>query len=109
MDYSVLERSALFKGVHVKALREALESVPHHIQCYDKEETVFYMMDAAERIGIVLEGHVQAQKVFPSGSQINVTVPVKDSSCPGAEKNHFLNPILYCVVTNLFQHDRFDA
>ena len=74
MDYSVLERSALFKGVPVKALREALESVPHHIQCYDKEETVFYMMDAAERIGIVLEGHVQAQKVFPSGSQINVTV-----------------------------------
>jgi len=74
MDYSVLERSTLFRGVPVKVLRETLESVPHHIQCYDKEETIFFMMDAAERIGIVLEGRVQAQKAFPNGSQINVTV-----------------------------------
>ena len=74
MDYSVLERSALFKGVSAKDLRDVLEATPHHIQCYDKEETIFHMMDAAERIGIVLEGRAQAQKAFPNGSQINVSV-----------------------------------
>lgn len=74
MDYSVLERSALFKGVSAKELRDVLEATPHHIQCYDKEETIFHMMDAAERIGIVLEGRAQAQKAFPNGSQINVSV-----------------------------------
>ena len=73
MDYSVLERSALFKGVSAKDLRDVLEATPHHIQCYDKEETIFHMMDAAERIGIVLEGRAQAQKAFPNGSQINVS------------------------------------
>ena len=74
MDYSVLERSTLFRGIPAQELRNVLESTPHHIQCYDKEETIFHMMDSADRIGIVLEGHVQAQKTFPNGSQVNVSV-----------------------------------
>lgn len=71
---SVLERSVLFKGVSAKELRDVLEETPHHIQCYEKEETIFHMMDSAERLGIVLEGRAQAQKTFPNGSQINVSV-----------------------------------
>lgn len=74
MDDSVLERSTLFRGVPAQELRNVLESTPHHIQCYDKEETIFHMMDAADRIGIVLEGRAQAQKAFPNGSQVNVSV-----------------------------------
>ena len=74
MDYSVLERSALFKDVSARDLRDLLENTPHHIQCYDKEETIFHMMDNAERVGIVMEGRAQAQKAFPNGSQINVSV-----------------------------------
>lgn len=74
MDYSVLERSTLFKGVSAIELREVLERTPHHIQCYDKEETIFHMMEDAARIGIVLEGRAQAQKAFPNGSQVNVSV-----------------------------------
>ncbi len=74
MDYSVLERSTLFRGVSAIALREVLENTPHHIQCYDKEETIFHMMEDASRIGIVLEGRAQAQKAFPNGSQVNVSV-----------------------------------
>ena len=31
-------------------------------------------MEDARRIGVILEGHVQAQKPFPDGSQINVSV-----------------------------------
>lgn len=74
MDYSVLEKSALFAGLSAKALRNVLEDVSHHIQCYDKGETVFHLMEAANRIGVILEGRVQAQKPFPNGSQINVSV-----------------------------------
>ena len=74
MDYSVLEKSTLFSGVPVKELRDDLEAVPHHIQCYDKGETVFHLMEDANRIGVVLEGRVQAQKPFPNGSQINVSI-----------------------------------
>ena len=74
MDYSVLEKSTLFSGVPAKELRDDLEAVPHYIQCYDKGETVFHLMEDANRIGVVLEGRVQAQKPFPNGSQINVSI-----------------------------------
>jgi CRP-like cAMP-binding protein len=78
MDYSVLEKSTLFQGVPASILREDLETTAHHIQCYDKDETIFHMMEDASRIGIVLEGRVQAQKAFPNGSQVNVSI-----RCPG--------------------------
>ncbi len=74
MDYSVLERSTLFRGVPSQELRNLLKSTPHHIQCFDKEETIFHMMDSADSIGIVLEGRAQAQKTFPNGSQVNVSI-----------------------------------
>ena len=74
MDYSVLEKSALFAGIPAKELWDDLETVPHHIQCYDKGETIFHLMEDANRIGIILEGRVQAQKPFPNGRQINVSV-----------------------------------
>ena len=55
-------------------LRNVLETTPHRIQCYDKDETIFHIMDPAVSIGILLEGRVQAQKPFPNGNQINVSV-----------------------------------
>ena len=74
MDDSVLEKSSLFKNIPAKELRPLLEDAPHHIQCYEKGETVFHLMDTASRIGVILEGTVQAQKSFPNGSQVNVSV-----------------------------------
>ncbi len=74
MDYSVLEKSDLFTGVSTADLRCILEEIPHHIQCYDKGETIFRLLEEATRIGIILEGRVEAQKSFPNGSQINVSV-----------------------------------
>ena len=76
MDYSVLENSTLFRGVPAKDLRAYLEETPHHIQCYDKEETIFHLMDPAFRIAIILEGRAEAQKSFPNGSQVNVSVRI---------------------------------
>ena len=58
MDYSVLKASTLFRGIPARELREDLERTPHHIQCYDKGETVFFLMEEASRVGVVLEGHL---------------------------------------------------
>ena len=74
MDYSILEKSKLFSGVSAQELRTVLEEIPHHIQCYDKGEIIFHLMEDAARVGIILEGKVEAQKSFPNGSQINVSV-----------------------------------
>lgn len=74
MDHSALEKSPLFSGVSVTELWAALENVPHSVQRYDKGETVFHLMEEANRVGILLAGRVQAQKPFPNGSQINVSL-----------------------------------
>ena len=74
MDGSVLEKSALFSGIPADELRSDLETVPHHIQCCEKGETLFHFLEEADRIGLILRGRVQAQKPFPDGSQVNVTV-----------------------------------
>lgn len=74
MDCSVIETSTLFCGMPAIELRNVLETTPHRIQCYDKDETIFHIMDPAVSIGILLEGRVQAQKPFPNGNQINVSV-----------------------------------
>ena len=74
MDYSVLEKSSLFAGIPARELRDDLEAVPHHIQCYDKGETILMLMEEANCVGIILEGRVQAQKPFPNGSQVNVSL-----------------------------------
>lgn len=74
MDYYVLEKSTLFSGVPASELREVLKDTPHYIQCYDKGETIFRLMEPAVKIGIILEGSVEAQKPFPNGSQVNVSI-----------------------------------
>ncbi len=74
MDFTVLEKSVLFRGIPAKDLRKTLESVPHHIQCYDKGEIIFHLMETANRSGVILEGRAEARKPFPDGSQINVSI-----------------------------------
>ena len=74
MDYVIPEKSTLFRGVPAKELRDILHDTPQQIRRYDKDETVFHLTAPAERVGIVLEGHAQAQRSFPNGSQVNVSV-----------------------------------
>ena len=91
MDYSVLEKSELFSGVPAADLRAVLAEIPHHIQCYDKGETIFHLLEDAARVGIILEGRVEAQKPFTNGSQINVSVRIPGEMIgPAAvfSKNH---------------------
>lgn len=71
---AVLLKSALFQGVSDKALKAMLDETPHHVARFAKGDVIFHMMDNAKLIGIVLEGRVEAQKTFPGGSQINVSV-----------------------------------
>lgn len=74
MDASLFENCNLFAGIPARDLRKDLESVTQHIQCYDRGETVFFLMEEAEKIGIILEGSVESEKPFPNGSQVNVSI-----------------------------------
>ena len=46
MDYTILEKSALFSGIPAKELCNVLNTVPHHIQRYDKGETILWKTQA---------------------------------------------------------------
>ena len=70
MESTVLEKSALFAGVPTEELNGILEEVPHHIQRYDKGDAVFHLMEDANRVGLILEGRVQAVSVRNPGSMI---------------------------------------
>ena len=74
MDYGILEKCALFRGIPAKDIPDILAAFSFQIQNYGKETTIFHLMDPADRIGIILEGQAQAQKTFPNGSQVNVSV-----------------------------------
>ena len=50
MDYSVLNKSVLFSGIPANEVRSAMESVPHHIECYDKDEIIFHLMDLIQNL-----------------------------------------------------------
>ena len=76
MDFHVLEKSSLFRGVPSDKLWELLDETPYQIRRCLKDETVFHLMDKASSVGIILKGQIQAQKTFPSGSQVNVSVRV---------------------------------
>ncbi len=76
IDYSVLKKSVLFRNIPAKDVRDALDNTPHYIKHFEKEKTIFHLMDPADRIGIVLEGSIQAQKSFTNGRRMNVSVRI---------------------------------
>ncbi|MBQ7644946.1 MAG: Crp/Fnr family transcriptional regulator, partial [Spirochaetales bacterium] len=69
-----MEKSALFSGIPVAELGRVLEGISYEVRRYEKGESVFHLMEAATKTGIILEGRVEAQKSFPNGSQVNVSV-----------------------------------
>ncbi len=72
MDCSVPEKVPP-SGMPAAELKEALERIPHRVQRYEKGETIFRLMEPALRIGVILEGRAEAQKIFPNGSQVKVS------------------------------------
>ena len=74
MDYTVLENSTLFREVPAKDLRTYLEQTPHHIQCYDKEETIFHLIHVMAH---VTQMCIRAKRKAPALKQ----APVNRQKC----------------------------
>ncbi len=74
MDYKLLSGSLLFQGLTCVEIQQSLDAVSYHVEHYNKGDIVFHSMDEATRIGIILSGKIEAQKTFPNGSQVNVTI-----------------------------------
>jgi len=74
MQFEILEQSWLFRGLTAHQVQRLLSDIPFFTQSYEKDETVFYPLETADRIGVILRGKVQSYKLFPNGNQVNVTI-----------------------------------
>ena len=74
MDCSVLARCSLFKGIPEYEVEKIIGETEHEIRTYSKDETIVHAMESAVMIGIILEGFAEAQKTFPNGNQVNVSL-----------------------------------
>lgn len=76
MDYSILEKSKLFRGLSAKEIKGSIGSISCYIKRFEEGETIYQFMAKADRIGIILKGSAQAQKIYPNGDQFNFSVRV---------------------------------
>lgn len=74
MNYNVLCKCLLFKGYSKDVLRGLLSDIDYHINTYNKGEFVINEEDHNAKIGIVLLGSVEVQKVFPTGKLITLNI-----------------------------------
>ena len=74
MDFSTLSTCPLFEGLSVQEVEILFSSVRYKIKRYEKDQPIFHLMDDADRVAIILHGSAQAQKIFPGGNSMQVTV-----------------------------------
>ena len=74
MDYIRLSACQLFKDLSVNEIEKLFMSVRYKINRYEKDQPIFHLMDDAYRVAIILQGSVQAQKIFPCGNSMQMMV-----------------------------------
>lgn len=85
MNDEILEKYSIFKGLTRDAIQQCLGSTACRVEHYEKDAVIFHAMEKVEQIGIILSGKAEAQKIFPTGSQVDVSVRAAgDMIGPGA-------------------------
>jgi CRP-like cAMP-binding protein len=84
---SVLQKSALFKEKSFDEIEVLLSEINFRIGCFAANETIFSPVQNVEKMGIILSGTVDVQKLFPTGKVI--VIERKKSSDMIAESSIF--------------------
>ena len=74
MDYSILEKCKLFHGLSSKEIKDGIDNVSYFIKHFKEGEIIYQLMEEADRIGIILKGRVQAQKIYSNGGQFSLFI-----------------------------------
>lgn len=67
-----LKSSIIFKGLKEDEIKEVLSLINYKLQTYDKGENIAIEEDDCNTLGIVIEGKIEPQKIFPSGKAITI-------------------------------------
>lgn len=69
----LLQKCTLFNNKSLKEIAALLSKINYRIQVYKENEIVFSGEQLANTLGIILDGVVDVQKIFPSGKIVTVT------------------------------------
>lgn len=72
MNYklSVLQKCTLFKNKSLDEIEALLSKINSREENFDENKIVFSPVQAADKIGIILTGSVDVQKIFPNGKVV---------------------------------------
>lgn len=66
----LLQNNFLFKGIDSENLKKIYEETKYHINKYDKGEIIAHEEERCSTIGLILEGTIELQRIYPSGKYI---------------------------------------
>ncbi|MEW9097326.1 MAG: Crp/Fnr family transcriptional regulator [Clostridiaceae bacterium] len=69
---TALKNSIVFKELKENEIKDMLSFINYRIEEYDKGETVAIEEDDCNSLGIVINGKIEPQKIFPSGKAITI-------------------------------------
>lgn len=72
IDYAVLQKSLVFRQKPEEQIRSLLERIETRVKTYQKNEIIVTEGEAADKLGIVLSGHIEVQKLYPNGKSFTV-------------------------------------
>ena len=65
--FEILKNCVLFKGLTIEEIEKLLKSLSYSLDAFSKNEVIALEESKCTSIGIILDGKVEIQKIFPSG------------------------------------------
>lgn len=66
----LLKKCSLFKNKSMDEIEHLLSSINYKVETFSENEIVFSPLQTADRMGIILSGTVDIQKLFPAGKVV---------------------------------------
>ncbi|BCG59146.1 Crp/Fnr family transcriptional regulator [Paenibacillus sp. URB8-2] len=89
----ILQNVFCFKDKNQEDISRLLENLLYRVKDYGKNELIAAQGESAEQLGIVLQGQVEVQKIYPNGK--NMTIARIDEGQPFGEAVLFSREPLY--------------
>ncbi|GAA0769346.1 Crp/Fnr family transcriptional regulator [Clostridium subterminale] len=67
---NALQNNFLFKGIDSENLKNIYEETKYHINKYNKGEIIAHEEEECSTVGLILEGNIELQRIYPSGKYI---------------------------------------
>lgn len=102
---SALQKCTLFKNKNAEDIRRLLSGTSSKIEHYKENETIFSPIQQADRIGIILSGAVDVQKLFPNGKIVIIerkqASDVIGEACIFSKHNDYSDHVCACKPSDV--------